>query len=279
MSPAAFVSGYSSPLPWPQADEPLVHGYTVTQVSRLAIDAVRRLRWVRAFDFDESLLAAHHAMIAHLYTTPDPPDTDSLVHIGMRGASRRRIAEMTQHGLPTSAKGDGSHFRTYWDAVTAHTRSVDEQVTEHAALHQIWHALGQDDREVLLARAASASPAEAARRLGVTANQYHHRMRQARLRFCALWHEGQTPSRTWRRDLSASDNPTRTITTRAFAATRHRANNPPAPPRSRKKDIGAIGSELLARYYDGETLLSLAAAYGVGTRTIMRRLCEAGHVP
>jgi hypothetical protein len=195
MSPAAFVFGYSSPLPWPAAGEPLVHSHTVSQVSRLAVEAVRRLRWVRAFDFDESLLAAHHAMIVHLYTTPDPPDTDTLVHIGMRGASRRRLSEMTQHGLPTSAKGDGSRFLTYWDAVTADTHSAVAQVTDHIALHQIWNALDQDDRDVLLARATCATPAEAARRLGVTANQYHHRMRQARLRFRALWHEGQAPSR------------------------------------------------------------------------------------
>lgn len=72
------MGGASHPLPWPQADGPLRHRYTVIGVNHIAAQAVRTLRWVRPSDLDECPSAAHHAIIEHLYTFADAPDATAI---------------------------------------------------------------------------------------------------------------------------------------------------------------------------------------------------------
>jgi DNA-directed RNA polymerase specialized sigma24 family protein len=276
------TSSVSHPLPRPQADEPLRHGYTVMHVNQLAMQAVRALRWARYLDGHECLSAAHHAIIEHLYTCQDHPDDTVLIGAGMRAASRLRATELTQHGLRNHTGTTGPRFELYWQFATAPVRPADEDATERAAFWQIWRALDPGHRDTFTARAESASPTEAAQRLGVSRRLYHDRIRRARQQFLLLWHEGQTPSQPWRLDRAAADNYKNgtTITQRAFTRPAARPARPrDAGPARHRVDVGISGAELLNRYLHGQSLRSLAVMAGVSRTTITQRIKQAGYVP
>jgi DNA-directed RNA polymerase specialized sigma24 family protein len=267
------MSSVSHPLPWPQVDEPLRHGYTVTGVSQLALAAVRRLRWVQSFDFDECLSAAHYAMIEHLYTCEQAPDETDLITVAMRGARRQRQRELSQHGLRDGATTPGRRFAIYWHTVAAPAAPADEDAADKTAFWQVWDALDPGCRDTFAARAQAASPAQAAQRLGVPGKVFHNRIRRARQQFLRLWHDGEAPTRPWRHDRPAGHS------RRAFY--RSRAATPPATPPARGpiKDIGMSGAQLAQRHMDGESISSLAAVTGLAKSTISLRLAKAGHVP
>lgn len=277
------MGGVSQPLPWPQADQALRHGYTVIGVNHLAAQVVHHLRWVRYFDHDECLSAAHYAIIEYLYTCQDAPDEAVLIGVGMRAASRLRATELTQHGLRNRTGTTGPRFEVYWQFATAPARPADEDATERMTFWQIWHALDPGHRGIFTARAGSASPTEAAQRLGVSRPVYHDQIRRARRQFLALWHQGETPSQVWRLDRAAADSykSTTTITQRAFTRRAARRAKPRdgVPARRPRMDIGISGADLLKRYLDGQSLRSLATMTGVSRTTITQRMKQAGYVP
>jgi hypothetical protein len=67
-------------------------------------------------------------------------------------------------------------------------------------LAQIWPRLNDMDRQALTALATANSYTAAANMLGLEYQTFANRVRRARTRFLALWHEGETPSRIWRVD-------------------------------------------------------------------------------
>jgi hypothetical protein len=232
----------------PRGAAELRHGYTLEDLHRLARGVVGKA-WGHGahggYDYLDRLEVVWSALAEALYASEHKPTTQELLRAGWQALSRHDASERHHHGMsPSSASAPGAGFggspgfQAYWrlDACTA--PSPEDRVVEQVALAQIWPRLTERQREALLALAAFEDYAEAARALGIRYESFCGQVRNARIRFLALWHEGETPSRIWGRDRRigrrdagppAEHRPV-TVRMRAAAKRTHRATGPYAIP-------------------------------------------------
>lgn len=221
----------------PSGATELRHGYTLDDLRRLAGRVVCSA-WGRLGSQVERLEFAWSAIAEALYASDGMPSQRDLFNAGLR-AMRRYDADNRHHlGVATSGThtgfGSAPRFQAYW-CLARTAPSPEDGVVERVALAQIWPRLTEGHRRALLALAAFDDYAEAAAALGLTYSAFRQAVGAARLRFLALWHEGETPSRVWGRDRRIGRRDAgppaerRPVTVRMRKAGRRR-RWPPGPP-------------------------------------------------
>ncbi len=191
-----------------------------------------RFRWTGLGDQIDRLEVVWSAIAEALYASEAAPTKRALFRAGVQAMSRYDNDEVHHHGMAThgersSGFGSAPSFWVYWCPTTS--PSPEDGVVDRVALAQIWPRLSADQRRVLLALAAFDDYAAAANALGLTYYAFCARVREARLRFLALWHEGESPSRIWGRDrrigsrnVGPPSRPRRPVTLRVRFAPKRR---------------------------------------------------------
>jgi hypothetical protein len=221
----------------PRGSMELRHGYTLDDLRSIAGRVVRSA-WGQLGDQVERLEVAWSAIAEALYASEGKPTRRELWHAGIQAMSRYDHDYHHHHGVPTRGThvgfGSAARFQAYW-CLARTIPSPEDGVVERVALAQIWPRLTNGQRRALLALAAIGDYAAAANALGITCSAFRQAVGDARLRFLALWHEGETPSRVWHRDRRVGRRNAgppaerRPVTVRVRAAAR-RSPRPSGPP-------------------------------------------------
>jgi hypothetical protein len=178
VSGSPFESARVLSRPLPGADAELRHGYTVAEISRLSVWAVRRERWHQVADFHDRLEVAWHAIIEHIYTAAEPPTERDVMYAGWRGIGEHVSSDYQFRGHDRQDRyaGTVAGFERYWWTTARATPGPEERVTDRVALAQIWPLL----RPVLAAVAVHEDYGVAAAALGKARNTRPARCPQRR---------------------------------------------------------------------------------------------------
>lgn len=198
----------ANPAPGNTADE-LRHGYTLAHITNLARWIVSRSGRYQGSNVADRIDAAWFAMIEHLYSRDDPPHPSALTGAGISGIDRYIAAEMHAHGQQRTERGGGMlpSFERYW-ASPVHKTPLEDRVVERIALTQIMPLLTARQAEAVNALAAAENYQTAAALLDMNPGTFRVTIRDARRRFLAAWHQGETPSRTWGNDKRVGNHST-----------------------------------------------------------------------
>jgi hypothetical protein len=183
------------------AREPLWHGYSYTDIDDIARLVIRVDRYRKDMDTTERYLEVRFAIIEFLATATDRPSHQDLVGAGRHGSDAHVRSEMHTHGWDRRRLDLGSGalpgFHRFWQ--DSGRMPMDERVVERIAVRQVWPTLTLAQQQAVMALALTDDHVAAARQLGIPYGNYASRLRNARIRFHALWHEHETPRRP-RRD-------------------------------------------------------------------------------
>ena len=183
----------------------IAHGYTLADIHSMARLAVHTAWGCASVDWFERYELAYSA-IAEALCSPTVSDRD-LVRIGRVAiqsdiASTRSAHGYYKHKTIGAEAGPGSSpaFWKYWGDLGSRFGSPEDSVVERIALKQIFSQLSPREQQALVALAASENYRDAARLMGVEQPTFRSLIRRGRLKFYALWHEGETASKPWRPD-------------------------------------------------------------------------------
>lgn len=175
---------------------PLRHGYTLTDLDRLAHAAVCAA-FGQAGDYRDRHDAAWHAIAVRLYAAGDAPRPGELKRIGIRAINDHITDEGHHHGVdrntPYSGRESMRAYRRYWWDITRATPSPENRIIERIALPQILSRLTPPARAAIDALAVHGDYQAAANALGLDYYTFTTRIRRARGLLLRLWHEGQRP--------------------------------------------------------------------------------------
>lgn len=185
-------------------DDGLRWGYTLADLERVGRSAAATTR-AMAGDYEDRYAEAFGAAAEALYSAGSwiPEHVlfraaqDALFDQGRKERSYRGCAY--KHGEGWGENSSGPRFVTYWSNVHRVTGSPEDGIVERLALGQILPTLTARQQEVIGALAAFDDHATARAALG-DLSCYATHVANARKRFLALWHEGETPSRPWGTD-------------------------------------------------------------------------------
>lgn len=180
------------------ADIEVGHGYTMADLAVIARRGLGMARTASGYVTDRYQAAWDGAVMA-LYEADRPPTDTELILAAARAVELARTEVRRDLGL-SSLGAAAPRFDAYWRDLTAPTPSPEGRVVQRLALTQIWPRLRDTDRQALAALATAGDYQSAAAMLGITYQAFGNRIRNARTRYLALWHEGETPSRLWRAD-------------------------------------------------------------------------------
>jgi hypothetical protein len=182
----------------------LWHGYSLADIDRLARIAATHAFGGRILDPGDRYHAAWTAIVERLCTSDEQVDGRTLAIVGMHAVSaaaqtHRHTWGMGQAGGSDGGVGGRRRFQSYWDMRQV-TPSPEDSVVDRIALRQIWPRLSRTDQRALYAHVIHhGDHHEAAASLGWTFETYRTYLKKARAAYRALWHEHETPSRTWSR--------------------------------------------------------------------------------
>jgi DNA-directed RNA polymerase specialized sigma24 family protein len=181
--------------PEPGRPDELRYGYTMAEVQRLAQSAAANNHTMAA-DHRDLVHAAWSAIIDLLYTTEQPPTRHDLATAGRAGIWRLVKDHRQTYGYrdrdPYNGIGSAPHFAAYWQAPAEPPH--EERFVEQIAVWQVFNALTDRQREVLLAAAAhDGDYLAAAESLGMPRGSYTAWLSQARRAATAWWHTPETP--------------------------------------------------------------------------------------
>lgn len=186
--------------PAPEDVHTLAHGYNLADLDWLTRAAVWRV-WGLHLVYQERYDLAWSGIVEHLYSSTEPPTPAELIGAGQADIGSQVRADARHRGRDHhNAYEEFRRYGAYWESVARHAPSPETRIVERAALWQIWPALTEGQRRVLLAIAAHGTKQAAADALGITHKTLTHHLGSARARFFALWHEGEDPSRIWGAD-------------------------------------------------------------------------------
>lgn len=181
----------------------LRHGYTLADLDRIARSATSHVGTM-ASDYTDRLHTAWSAIVEHLYAADHPPAEHDLWHTGRHAIWGEIRSSRRFQGAPvkdlSAGSGEMPSFRRFWWDYASAVPSPEARIVERHALAQIWPQLTDRERQAVLAFAANGSVQAAAEALQITTGAMNSRLQNARRRFLAWWHEGETPSRKWRMD-------------------------------------------------------------------------------
>jgi hypothetical protein len=190
-------------------DTELCHGYTLSEINKLASVAVWRDVWHQSLPLPDRQDIAWSAVAEHLYASDHRPTTGELIRAAWSALRAETEAEWHTHGVSrTNSVFDGDQtmpqFARYWFTFGRNARGPEEPIIERMALYQIWDALPEKHRVLIAALAATDDYGEAAAALGRPRQSFVSMLAEARKAFRELWHEGETPSRHWGTDRRAN---------------------------------------------------------------------------
>ena len=181
--------------------EPLRHGYTLDNLDRLTRTVLTVDHWRNDLG-DDRYAAIHFAITETVLTADERPTPSDLIACGRTAGDRHVRAQMHSHGYDqrNTPAGTGAlpGFQRYWQQ-SGHT-PWDERLVESMALTQIWPRLTPGQQQAVMALALTGDHQEAALSLGLGLEAYFGRLKAARRRVAALWHEHETPPRRRRHD-------------------------------------------------------------------------------
>lgn len=155
------------------------------------------MSWWSGASFSDLYDAAWHGIAEHLIVSPSATE-DELLIAGTEAARKENVSTLRQHGRIR----DGVNFGQYWAWHSHATGSPEDGVVEREALWQIWEVLSPSEREALYVLAATDNDRDmTAAALGITRKALEGRLHRARHAFLTHWHEGESPSRMWRRSM------------------------------------------------------------------------------
>jgi|WetSurMetagenome_2_1015567.scaffolds.fasta_scaffold128783_2 hypothetical protein len=183
----------------------LRYGYTMASIDRLAKLAVSRCRLVMVRSHSERYELAWSAIAEALYAAHERPDEQDLVSAGQRAIWDEINTCLRHDGYhlhrPEHGPGSSASFHAYWSWVTGDRSSYEDAVIDRLALRQIWPILTPRQRETIATLATTGRLDLAAERIGITNSNMTQTVKAGRDRFRLWWHEGETPSRHWCRDM------------------------------------------------------------------------------
>jgi len=182
-------------------EETLWHGYTLSDLHKIVRWAVTHDYIARTDDMEERSDAALCAVVEELSSADTRPARAHLTEVAKKASSRVVNQNMRHHGVD-NRKGTFGQARVEFTRFWVHLSGdpLADRVVDVVALNQIWVRLSPGQQCALMALALCDDHAKAAETLGLKAGAYKERLRQARIRFLELWHEGESPSCLWARD-------------------------------------------------------------------------------
>lgn len=179
-------------------DVHVLHGYTLADLDRMARAAMRDAR-AGVWSSRDRYQHGWDGIVDVLVGAGARPVAGYLIAAGRTEIERAGGVERHHHGLTTGMTAAPRHA-IYWRDQSGPTPPAEERIVERLALAQIWATLSPDEREALTVLAVTNSQRGGAEMLGVHYMTVGKWVRRGRTAFLALWHEGETPSRLWRRD-------------------------------------------------------------------------------
>lgn len=196
----------------PVGDDPIRHGYTLTDIHSLTKLAVNTAKSWFAMDYTDLMETAWFAIVEQLHMAEHWPPRHDLIRAGQQAINNLVKDEMHHAGYfkyknHGAAHGAGSMpaFVTFWSVPPT---TIEPRIIERTALEQIWPALTARQREAFTALAVHGDYVIAADALDIEPQTYRSLIGRARKEFFALWHEGETPSRIWRPDRRVASRET-----------------------------------------------------------------------
>ncbi len=210
------------------ADPELCHGYTLSEINRLASVAVWRDVWHQSLPLPDRHDIAWSAVAEYLYASDHKPTSGELIRAAWSALRAETEAEWHTHGVSrTGSVFDGDQampqFARYWFTFARSTRDPEEPIIERIALHQIWEALPEKHQVLIAALAAAA--------LGRPRQSFVSMLAEARKAFRELWHEGELPPATGAPTAAATQTPPTTTPTQPK---RRRDDPTPQPQQTRR---------------------------------------------
>lgn len=172
-------------------------GYSLADIDRISRLVISVDRWAMDGTVVDRLDAVRFAITEHLLTATSRPAKQDLVDVG-RSASNRHVGdEMRYRGydMRNIATGQGGlpGFQRYWQGNPR--TPAEDRITEALSLVQIWPHLTTVRQQAVWAYALTGDQQAAADLLGISLTVFSGRLKKARNRFAALWHEHETPRR------------------------------------------------------------------------------------
>lgn len=195
----------------------LWHGYALADIDRLARTAAAHAYGGRILDPSDRHHAAWSAIAERLCTAAEPPTVSDLTSVGMDAVGQAAQEHRQTWGMGRtgdSGVGDRPRFQCYWDLGRV-APSPEDSVVDRLALRQIWPRLSHTHQQALYAYVIHhGDDHAAAASLGYTLETYRSYLKRARAAYRSLWHEHETPSRTWGRSGSGQRTAMQTLRTR-----------------------------------------------------------------
>lgn len=242
-APAARTSATTPAPASTGVDDGIRFGYTLNDLDRLARSTVNQnRRWFPAADRADQYDAAWHGIAQHLCSTDEAPSELDLLDAGREALAADQHANQQTRGARHPG-AIGANFARYWLGIAPATPSPEGHVVDRVALPQIWPLLAEREQQALIALAWLGDYETAAKTVGLDYKAFGKLVGQARRRFYAAWHEGETaPTKPWRRDVRRA---------------RTRGSHGRARLTVSEVDL------LRERYDSGETVTAIAADAGV----------------
>lgn len=179
----------------------IAHGYTLADLDTIARHAVKAARG-KGGSYRDRYQTAWSAIAETLCAATDRPEPRALREAGWN-AVNRLVDDRRRHSGRAPGGAVRPSFARYWTPV--HSPSIEDRVIESVALRDILTTLTPQQRRAVTALACTGNDHQAAASmLGLTAGGFKALLNRARASFLEMWHEGETPSRHWRRDYSAA---------------------------------------------------------------------------
>lgn len=258
-------------------DVELRFGYSLAQIDDIAITAAATSLRPGHLDRQTRFEYAWSAVTDLLFAAEVAPTRQDLFLAAWSAIRDEARKDRSFRGeRPGFAAGSMPAFERFWATATNPTPNPENRIVERIALTQIWPELRLRFRQVLLALAAWEDYKRAAAALDMPYSTFCSEVSRARRAFRALWHQGETPSRPWGRDVRTRSSRTRGHSLRDVLVKRENArkrrNSEDVTPRRRDLDKEISNEDMARRFKNGETLRSIAESLGIGISTVHRRI-------
>lgn len=174
----------------------IAHGYNLADLDRLARVALTRARGYSGYVLDR-YQAAWSGIAEALCLAEEPPAPGDLITAGWQAVNDHAHLNNLAWGL-AGHEDRRPAFVRYWTPTDV--TPIEDRITDAAALWQILPCLTDRQYQALVALAATEDYDLAAAAMGLSRSGYATTVKRAREAFLALWHEGEQPSKIWRRD-------------------------------------------------------------------------------
>lgn len=180
------------------ADQHVGHGYTWADIDRHARIGLS-MAATSAGGSDDRYQAAWDAIVMTIAEANETPSRRDLSVAAANAVEKQWHDYRHHHGISSRGEAAPKHA-VYWLDLCVSTPSPEHAVIERETLARIWPELTGQDRAALTALATLGTYKAGAAAMGLDYQTFANRVRRARTRYLALWHEGETPSRVWRVD-------------------------------------------------------------------------------